>query len=51
MIMIQSFMFVLPSLVFGFIITFPSLSGIYSSLFTPEMGVDTTPVPSKFAIQ
>jgi len=51
MILIQSVMFVFPSLIFGFIMTFPSLSGIYKALFSPDMGLDTTPVPSAFAVQ
>jgi len=43
-------MFVLPSLLFGFIIAFPTLAYLYSLLFTADMGVDTKPVPSNFAI-
>ena len=50
MILLQSIMFVLPSLFFGFIVTFPTLDQLYKMLFTPDMGVETTPVPSSFAV-
>ena len=51
MVLIQSVMFVLPSLLFGFIMSIPSINGIYKSLFTEDMGVNTTPLPNGFAIQ
>ena len=50
MILLQAFMFVIPSLLAGFILSFPSLSGLYGTLFDADMGVDTTPVPSSFAV-
>jgi len=50
MIMVQSVMFVLPSLFFGFVITFPTLWWLYEMLFTADMGVDTKPLPSSFAV-
>ena len=50
MIILQSFMFVLPALIFGFILSFPTLNVVYSILFTSDMGVDTTPVPSRDGI-
>lgn len=50
MILLQSFMFVLPSVVLGFVVTFPTLIILYSKLFDKDMGVDTTPVPSWAAV-
>ena len=50
MILIQSVMFVVPSLIGGFVLVFPTLLYLYSILFTKDMGVDTTPVPSSFAV-
>ena len=49
-ILLQSFMFVLPSVVFAFALSFPSLMAIYHKLFDPDMGVDTTPVPTTSAV-
>jgi hypothetical protein len=43
-------MFVIPALIFGFICCFPTLFGVYTILFTSDMGVDTTPVPSRDAV-
>mmetsp|Transcript_18017 Transcript_18017/g.30686 ORF Transcript_18017/g.30686 Transcript_18017/m.30686 type:complete len:557 (+) Transcript_18017:920-2590(+) len=50
MIVIQSFMFVIPSVIFGFMLSVPTLDGIYSALFTSDMNVDAKPIPSEFAI-
>ena len=43
-------MFVLPSVVMGFGLSAPALTGVYTFLFTADMGIDTTPRPSTFAI-
>lgn len=50
MIFIQAFMFVLPSLFGGFAASFPTLYKINSLLFTPDMGIEIDPVPTKFAV-
>lgn len=50
MILIQSVMFVLPSVVFGFILSFPSLAIVYKQLFSSDMGVESKPLPSNFAV-
>jgi len=50
MIVLQAFMFVLPSVVLGFVLSVPSLGSMYGKLFTEDMGVDTTPWPSDFAV-
>lgn len=50
MIVIQAFMFVLPSVVMGFLLCFPALSQVYSKLFTDDMGIDAKPVPSPAAV-
>ena len=50
MIILQSFMFVLPSVMFGFLMAGPTLMGLYKVLFTEDMGIDQTPIPSAFAI-
>jgi hypothetical protein len=49
MIVIQGFMFVLPSVIVGFACSFPTLKWVYAKLFTTEMA-DTNPSPSSFAI-
>lgn len=43
-------MFVIPSVVFGFVLSMPALTILYSNLFTDDMGVETNPQPSKFAV-
>lgn len=43
-------MFVLPSVIAGFALSFPTLKEVYALLFTKDMGLDYTPVPSTFAI-
>lgn len=43
-------MFVLPSVVFGFALSVPALTILYSNLFTEDMGVDTNPWPSQPAV-
>jgi ABC-type antimicrobial peptide transport system permease subunit len=50
MILIQSVMFVLPSVIFGFILSFPSLAIVYKQLFSSDMGVESKPLPSNFAV-
>ena len=50
MILLQGFMFVVPSVIVGFGLSFPSLSILYQNLFDADMGVDTKPVPSSFAV-
>ena len=50
MILIQGFMFVVPSLLVGFILAPPSINGIYGVLFTEDMGIDLTPVPTAFSV-
>lgn len=50
MIIIQAFMFVLPSVFFGFGFSFHTLESVYGMLFTKDMGMDLTPTPSGFAV-
>lgn len=50
MIILQSFMFVLPSVIIGFVLSVPTLQGAYSMLFTDDMGIEKNPFPSYFAI-
>jgi hypothetical protein len=50
MILIQSLMFVLPSVLISFIACFPTLVYLYSLLFSDDMGIDKTPVPNTSAI-
>ena len=50
MILIQSFMFVVPSVLTGFLVAYPSLYYINKGLFSDDMGIDITPHPSAFAI-
>ena len=50
MILLQGFMFVVPSVIVGFCLSFPSLAILYQNLFDADMGVDTKPVPSSFAV-
>ena len=50
MVLLQSFMFVLPSVITGFAMSFPTLAQIYRVLFDSDMGVTTSPTPSNFAI-
>ena len=50
MILLQSFLFVLPSVIAGFALTFPTLGQIYKLLFTKDMGISSKPVPTSFAI-
>ena len=45
-IFMQSMMFVLPSILVGFALSFPTLSWVYGLMFTPEMGVVASPVPN-----
>lgn len=50
MIILQSFLFVIPSVTFGFMVSIPSLGVLYNALFTDDMGVSNNPLPSNFAI-
>jgi len=50
MLVLQSIMFVLPSVFVGFLTSVPTLAGLYSLLFDANMGVSTSPAPSGFAI-
>jgi ABC-type antimicrobial peptide transport system permease subunit len=50
MILIQAMMFVLPAITIGFLISFPTLSLIYTYLLTAQLGVPNDPVPDMFAI-
>ena len=50
MIFLQGLMFVLPALVLGFALCFPALKGIYTFLFTEELGLAQKPVPDGFAV-
>lgn len=43
-------MFVLPSIILGFIVSFPSLVYLYKLTFDDDMGVETKPVPDEFAV-
>ena len=43
-------MFVIPAVIIGFLAAVPTLNGVYRFLFTKDMGVDTSPRPSNFAI-
>ena len=46
MILIQSFLFVLPSVIFGYILSIPTLAVIYSILFKNNSEIHISPVPS-----
>jgi ABC-type antimicrobial peptide transport system permease subunit len=50
MIMLQSFMFVIPSVLFGFIACFPTLYIVDNFIFTEDMGMEKTVVPSWVAV-
>lgn len=50
MIVLQSFMFVLPSVFGGFLLSFPGLYGLFAAVFSADMGVDTRPLPSTYAV-
>ena len=50
MIVLQSVMFVLPSLLIGFMVSIPTLAGINEVLFDTTIGVDKSPLPSSFAV-
>jgi len=50
LIIVQSLMFVIPSIAAAFILTFPTLSVINKSLFSPEQGVNNYPLPSGYAV-
>ena len=50
MIMIQSFMFVIPSVMFGFILSFPALGIIDNLVFSDDMGIQKSVLPSNYAV-
>lgn len=50
MILVQAFMFVLPSIVAGFALSIRSLTNIYDLIFTEELGVTAVPFPNNKAI-
>ena len=50
MIIIQSFMFVIPSVIFGFIMCFPTLKVIDNYIFTDDMGMEKSQLPSTYAV-
>jgi ABC-type antimicrobial peptide transport system permease subunit len=50
MIIIQSFMFVIPSVVAGFAMCFPTLKIIDTYVFTDDMGVQKSDLPSTYAV-
>lgn len=50
MIVIQSLMFVLPSVLLSFALSFPTLIFLYSILFTDDMNMEKSPVPNEFAV-
>lgn len=43
-------MFVIPSVIIGFALSFQSLYAMYKFIFSADMGLDLTPVPSGFAV-
>ena len=43
-------MFVLPSVFVGFIMSFPGLYALFAAVFSSDMGVDTRPLPSTYAV-
>lgn len=49
MILIQSFLFVLPSVIIGYILSIPTLALIYSILFKTNSEIHVKPVPSASA--
>ena len=50
MIILQSFMFVIPSVIFGFIMCFPTLKIIDEYIFTDDMGMEKSQLPSTYAV-
>ena len=46
MILVQSFLYVLPAVIFGFIFYVPAMALIYSFLFTDDLGFKPTYEPS-----
>lgn len=50
MILMQSLMFVLPSVTIAFAMCIPALALLYKTLFTADMGVKSSPVPTGWAI-
>jgi ABC-type antimicrobial peptide transport system permease subunit len=49
MIMTQSAMFVLPSVIMGFLIALPCIFLVYSMLFTEDLGFKPSILPSPYA--
>jgi len=50
MVLLQGVMFVLPSVILAFILSFPTLDKANASLFSPDMGIVVKPLPSEFAV-
>ena len=50
LILLQSVMFVAPSVLLGFILSVPTLSSINRGLFTEDMGVHVSNLPSRSAV-
>ena len=50
MIILQSFMFVVPAVITGFALTIPTLYGLFTILFGGDKEIDATPIPSTYAI-
>ena len=49
MIIIQSLLFVLPSIIIGYFASYPALMYLYKYLFKSQPGVHISPVPSAVA--
>jgi hypothetical protein len=43
-------LFVFPSILFGFALSPPTLSWMYILIFKDDSGIDTSPLPSKYAV-
>lgn len=50
MIFIQGIMFVLPAIITAFALSFAALKGIYSFLFTADLGINVQPVPDAVSV-
>jgi len=49
-VILQSFMFVMPSLIFAFILTVPALATMYGFMFDDDLQKQIKPQPSTFAV-
>ena len=50
MILLQGMMFVLPSMFVAFVMAIQQLGGLNKVLFSPDMGIDLSPLPTQFAV-